>query len=122
MLGTAILAAGGAIGLTVLGPLIVKLAFGASYVPVTTAVLPWYAWAMVPLSLANALVNNLLARSKFRIVPILVILAVAYGFALTHFHDHLTTVLKTLGVFNLLLLAACAWFTWRDKVEMEQKV
>ena len=117
MLGTVILAAGGAVGLTVVGPLFVKIAFGASYVPVTTKVLPWYAWAMVPLSLANALANNLLARSQFRIVPVLVLLAVAYGVALTQFHDSLIMVLKTLGIFNLLLLAACAWFTWREKVK-----
>jgi O-antigen/teichoic acid export membrane protein len=115
MLGTVILAAGGAVGLTALGPWLVKFAFKPSYVPVATAVLPWYAWAMVPLSLANALVNNLLARSQFRIVPVLVLLAVAYGMALTHFHDSLITVLKTLGVFNLLLLAASGWFTWLEK-------
>jgi O-antigen/teichoic acid export membrane protein len=114
MVGTVVLAAGGALGLTVLGPWVVKFAFKASYVPVATAVLPWYAWAMVPLSLANVLVNNLLARSRFGIVPALVILAVAYGIALMYFHDSLTTVLKTLGVFNLLLLAVCGWFTWRD--------
>ena len=29
--------------------------------------------------------------------------------------DSLVTVLKTLGVFNLLLLAVCAWFTWGAK-------
>jgi O-antigen/teichoic acid export membrane protein len=115
LLGTGILAAGGALGLTILGPWIIKFAFKDSYVRVAAAVLPWYAWAMVPLSLANALVNNLLARSQFRIVPVLVVLAAAYGFALTQFHGSLITVLKTLGVFNLLLLAACGWFTWRDK-------
>lgn len=113
MLGTILLAAGGALGLTVLGPFIIRIAFKASYVPVASAILPWYAWAMVPLSLANALVNNLLARSHFRIVPLLLLLAIGYGVALTHFHDSLITVLKTLGLFNLLLLAACAWFTWR---------
>lgn len=121
MAGTAILAAGGAVGLTVLGPFVIRLAFKESYVPVAAAILPWYAWAMVPLSLANALVNNLLARSQFRIVPVLILLAVVYGFALTYFHDSLITVLKTLGIFNVLLLAACGWFTWRDKVAMEQK-
>ena len=121
MFGTLILAAGGAVGLTVLGPFVVRMAFTPSYVPVATAILPWYAWAMVPLSLANALVNNLLARSQFRIVPSLIILAVAYGFALTYFHDSLITVLKTLGVFNLLLLAVCGWYTWRDKVAAGQK-
>ena len=115
LLGTGILAAGGALGLTVLGPWIIKHVFTVEFVPVAAAVLPWYAWAMVPLSLANALVNNLLARSQFRIVPVLVALAVAYGFALTQFHGSLITVLKTLGIFNVLLFAVCGWFTWRDK-------
>jgi len=113
LLGTALLAAGGAIGLTVLGPWVIRFAFKDSYVAVASAVLPWYAWAMVPLALANVLINNLLARSQFRIVPALVILAVAYGIALTQFHSSLITVLKTLGIFNLLLLAVSLWFTWR---------
>ena len=113
--GTGILAACGAIGLTVLGPWIIKFVFKASFVQVAAAVLPWYAWAMVPLALANALVNNLLARLDFRVVPVLVILAAGYAVALTQFHSSLITVLKTLGVFNLLLLAACGWFTWRTK-------
>jgi O-antigen/teichoic acid export membrane protein len=120
--GTAILAAGGAVGLTVLGPWVVKFAFKPSYVPVATAVLPWYAWAMVPLSLANALVNNLLARSQFRIVPVLVFLAIAYGVALTQFHASLVMVLQTLGIFNVLLLAACAWYTWRDQRETASRL
>ena len=117
LLGTGILSAGGAVGLTVLGPWIIRLVYKASYVEVAAAVLPWYAWAMVPLSLAFALVNNLLARSRFRIVPVLVLLAAGYGFALTRFHDSLITVLKTLGAFNLLLFGACVWFTWGVKEE-----
>lgn len=112
LLGTGILAAGGALGLTILGPWIIKLVYSKTYVSVAAKVLPWYAWAMVPLSLSYALVNNLLARSQFGIVPVLVVLAVAYGIALTHFHDSLITVLKTLGFFNLLMLAACVWFTF----------
>jgi len=114
MLGTAVLAAGGALGLTLLGPWVVKFAFTQEYVRPATQVLPWYAWAMVPLSLANALANNLLARAQFRIVPVLLLLAGAYGVALTYYHDSLIMVLQTLGVFNLLLLAACVWFTWRE--------
>jgi O-antigen/teichoic acid export membrane protein len=112
LLGTGILAAGGALGLCLLGPWVVRLAYSQDYVSVASAVLPWYAWAMVPLALAYALVNNLLARSQFRIVPVLLLLAAAYGIALTQFHDTLITVLKTLGVFNLLLLGVCAWFTF----------
>ncbi len=111
LLGTGILAAGGALGLTILGPWVIRLAYSKDYVSVAAAVLPWYAWAMVPLALAYALVNNLLARSQFRIVPVLMLLAAAYGIALTQFHDSLITVLKTLGAFNLLLLGTCVWFT-----------
>ena len=94
LLGTAILAAGGALGLTILGPWVIKLAYSKEYVSVAAAVLPWYAWAMVPLSLAYALVNNLMARSRFRVVPVLLLLAVAYGIALSQFHDSLVTVLQ----------------------------
>jgi O-antigen/teichoic acid export membrane protein len=111
LLGTGLLAAGGALGLTILGPWVIRLIYSKDYVSVAAAVLPWYAWAMVPLSLAYALVNHLLARGQFRIVPVLLLLAAAYGIALTQFHDSLIMVLKTLGAFNLLLLGASAWFT-----------
>jgi O-antigen/teichoic acid export membrane protein len=114
LLGTGLLAAGGALGLTILGPWIIRLIYSKDYVSVAASVLPWYAWAMVPLSLAYALVNNLLARSQFRIVPVLLLLAAAYAVALTQFHGTLITVLKTLGAFNLLLLGASAWFTLRS--------
>jgi O-antigen/teichoic acid export membrane protein len=112
MIGTAILAASGALGLWLVGPCVVKLVFKPSYVQVASSVLPWYAWAMVPLSLANVLIYDLLARASYRVVPALVILAAVYGTALTHFHDSLVMVLQTLGVSNLLLLGVCAWFTW----------
>jgi O-antigen/teichoic acid export membrane protein len=122
LLGTAILAAGGAAGLGLLGPWIVKLIYQDSYLQVASSVLPWYAWAMVPLALANVLINNLLARANFRIVPALAVLAAAYGVALAVVGRHagnltdpqvgLRMMLQTLGAFNLLLLAVCAAFTW----------
>jgi O-antigen/teichoic acid export membrane protein len=112
LIGTLVLAAGGALGLCILGPWVVRFVYSEAYVKIATSVMPWYAGAMVPLSLANVLINNLLARSHFRVVPALVVLAAAYAFALTQFHDSLVTVLKTMGVCNLLLLGICAWFTW----------
>ena len=115
MTGTFILASGGAIGLWVLGPWIVRFMFTAEYVQDATILLPWYAGAVVPLTLANVLLNNLLARSLFKVVPALCVLAVAYPFALNHFHDSPVTVIKTLGCCNLLLLAICAWYTWVEK-------
>ena len=117
LLGSGVLAACGALGLTVLAPWVIKFVFKESFVKVAAAVLPWYAWAMVPLALANALVNNLLARADFRIVPVLVVLAAGYAFALTQFHASLVMVLQTLGVFNLLLFTVCAWFTWGAKAK-----
>jgi hypothetical protein len=112
LLGTGVLATCGALGLWVLGPWVVKLVWGAQYVAVASKVLPWYAGAMVPLSLANVLLSNLLARSSFRVVPAAVMVAVAYGFALTRFHSTQVAVLQTLGVFSLLFFAVCAWYTF----------
>jgi len=112
LLGTGLLATCGAVGLWVLGPWVVKLVWGADYVQVATKVLPWYAGAMVPLSLANVLLSNLLARSSFRVVPAAVVVAVAYGFALTRFHNTQVAVLQTLSVFSLVLLAVCPWYTF----------
>ena len=110
--GTAILAAGGATGLCVLGPWVVKIVYPPGYVQPTSALLLWYAWAMVPFSVANVLLNNLLARSLFKVVPPLCVLAVAYAFALTRFHDTPVMVIRTLCVGNSLMLAICAWYTW----------
>jgi hypothetical protein len=51
---------------------------------------------------------------------------VAYGFTLpvmlNHFPGKLEVVLQTLGVFNLLLFGACAWFAWgvKDKSKPEE--
>jgi len=118
VLGTAVLAICGGLGLWLVGPVAVKIVFKSSYVAATTALLPWYAAAMVPLALANVLVNDLLARNRFGVVPWMVLLAVGYGFALPwvlgRFHS-LQAVLQTLGIFNLLLFAACAWFAWGMK-------
>ena len=116
LLGTAVLAICGAVGLCLVGPIVVKIIYSAQYVAATTKLLPWYAGAMIPLALANVLANDLLARAKFGVVLPMVIVAAAYGVALPlmlhHFPGHMEVALQTLGVFNLLLFATCAWFTW----------
>lgn len=115
VLGTAILSICGGLGLWLIGPLAIKIVYKSSYLG-AAHLIPWYAGAMVPLALANVLVNDLLARSRFGVVPFMVLLAVAYGFTLpwmlNHFPGHIEVVLQTLGVFNLLLFAVCAWFMW----------
>jgi len=119
LLGTAILAIGGAAGLCLVGPIVVKLAFKPEYVAETMKLLPWYAGAMIPLALANVLANDLMARARFKAVPLMVLVAVAYGFtlpAMLHkFPGRMEVVLQTLGAFNLLLFAICAWFTFLSR-------
>ncbi|MGO8765155.1 MAG: hypothetical protein ACLQSR_08495 [Limisphaerales bacterium] len=122
LLGTATLAVVCAAGLCVVGPTAVKIIFKSGYVTETTALLPWYAGAMIPLALANVLVNDLLARGKFRIVPFLVALAATYGCALPmmlhKYCGHAPDVkvmemaLQLLGGFNLLLLGCAVWFSF----------
>jgi O-antigen/teichoic acid export membrane protein len=117
LLGTGILAVAGAISLSILGPFIVRIVSGKEFVEVASSLLPWYAGAMVPLSLANVLLNNLMARSSFRAVPLICLLVIGYGFALTQFHETPVSVLKTLTFFSVLVLAVCAWFNWQFQRE-----
>jgi O-antigen/teichoic acid export membrane protein len=113
LLGTAVLAVCGAAGLCIVGPFVVKLIYTQAYVMMTVKLLPWYAGAMIPLALANVLVNDLMARGKFKIVLPMVLLTVAYGFTLPFmlhtFPGRMEVALQTLGAFNLMLLAICAW-------------
>ncbi|HTL59419.1 MAG TPA: lipid II flippase MurJ [Candidatus Limnocylindrales bacterium] len=113
LMGTGLLAVTGALGLWLVGPWVVRLIYKPEFVQVASSILPWYAFAMVPLSLANVLLNNLLARpdSKWGLALSVFLLSVAYMIGLTEFHTSLVTVLKTVGAFNLLLLGLCGWFS-----------
>lgn len=125
LIGTAILAICCTAGLCLVGPLAVKIIFKSGYVAETTALLPWYAGAMIPLALGNVLVNDLMARGKFKIVAPLVILAAGYGFTLpamlrAHFGhapdvDVMKMALQILGGFNLVMLALAVGFSFFNK-------
>jgi len=78
---TALLGAAAALFFTIFPRLPLQIAYAPSYL-VVAPLLPWFAWCMLPLTLANVLVNNLLAREKFGLVPWLVILTVAYTITL----------------------------------------
>jgi O-antigen/teichoic acid export membrane protein len=127
MLGTAVLGVAGALGLSLLGPWVLGIIYKKTYIAVASKILPWYVSAMVPLGVANVLLNNLLARPASKLLPAgcVFLVSVGYVIALTQFHgnpggnpvDGLVTVLKTMGVFNLIALAVCAGFT-RFKAEV----
>lgn len=126
VVGTGLLTACGALGLLLVGPLVVKIVFKSSDVAATVALLPWYGGAMIPLGLANVLVNDLLARSRFGVVLPMAVLAILYGFTLVfmlhRFPGHIVVVLQTLAAFNTLLLAVCAWFRWGVKGQTAKSV
>jgi O-antigen/teichoic acid export membrane protein len=112
LIGTLILSAGAAAGLSVLGFIPVKIMYPPEYLKPVTSLLPWYAWALVPLSVGNVLLNNLLAHGHFKVVPGLCIVAVGYGFALAHFHQTPVMVIQVMALADLALTAVCAWYTW----------
>lgn len=117
VIGTGVLTAVGALGLWLVGPIVVKVFFTRSVVAATMALLPWYGGAMIPLALANVVVNDLMARSRFGIVPAMLLIAAAYSVTLVYmlhrFPGHLEIVLQTLAAFNTLLLAVCLLFRWK---------
>ena len=95
-----------------------------------TPLVPWFAWALVPLILANVLLSNLLARERFAVVPWTLLIVLAYGATLLVLKPRLLqldamaafrTVVQTLGCFSLLLFALTVLFTWRDKIQGARK-
>ena len=93
--------------------------YGTSYLEISAPLIPWFAWCMLPLTLATVLINSLMAHSQFKAVPWLVAVAAGYGTTLyvllQRHHDDFKPVIQTIGVFGLLLLAVCSWFTWGVK-------
>jgi O-antigen/teichoic acid export membrane protein len=114
---TALITAGvgvlGAIGLTLLPELPLRFLANGAHVGFAWMV-PWFAWCLLPLPIAHVLINNLLACERYAAVPWLAAVAVAYGIALRIHHETFTDVIKTLGLFGLLLVAVCVVFTIRQ--------
>ena len=88
---------------------------------------PWFAWALLPLMLAMVLANNWLAQERFAVVKWLTLAAALYCCALwllrPHFLDLEPLVafkglLATLGSANLLLLGVTVFYSIRDQVQV----
>lgn len=75
---------------------------------------PWFVWGMLPLTLANVLIWNLLARARYAIVPWLMVVMAAYCTAMSYCQNSLLSVVQNLGVFSLITLGVAAWFTWKQ--------
>ena len=81
---------------------------------------PWFAWALLPLTVANVLVQNILARGRFRAVPWLVLVPCVYAACFASKRracltmkpfDAFIRVIQTFGCASLLLCALAAWFS-----------
>jgi hypothetical protein len=112
LLLTAVLAVAAGVGLSLFGALPARMVFGLDRVSGTMAIIPWFAAALVPLSMANVLVNGLLAKSDLRVVPWLACLAVGYAVTLWLRHPSLPAVLQTLAIFTTALFLIGVVFTW----------
>jgi O-antigen/teichoic acid export membrane protein len=125
--GTALLAGLGALVCTVLPWLPLRiLHFNKPDLWVSAELVPWFMWAMLPVTLANVLTSNLLAQQRFWAVPWLIAIAVAYGFNLRSYLSEAALILPhfavfkgvifRLGVFSSLLLLVSLIFTlWPRK-------
>ena len=111
---TALAGAGAAVLCTMFPELPLRAAqFDASYLKVSAPLVPWFAWCMLPLTLATVLLNSLMAQSQFRAVPWVVAVAAGYGVTLYLRHETFIQVIQTIGIFGMLLLAVTVWFTYR---------
>jgi O-antigen/teichoic acid export membrane protein len=136
LIGTAVLGGVAALACTILPELPLRIMYFRSPQFWKSAMLvPWFMWCLLPVTVANVLVTNLLARERFAVVPWLVLVAIGYALALFKYANNAGTlvtaspagtdllgpsfsafkhIVQILGVFSLLLLAVSALFTWRD--------
>jgi len=82
---------------------------------------PWFAWSILFLVLANVLVQSLLARERFAIVPWLVVIAAGFAVGLWWIQpklpgmepmDAFRRVVQVLSAACVALLGTAVWFTW----------
>ena len=112
LLTTAALAGLGAIFVAYILPFGLRLFFKGAFIS-GIPLLPPFAVSMAVLTVANVLINNLLAREKFQVVPWLILVVGAYALTLLKFHTSVEQVIYTLGGFSVLMTGVALFFTWR---------
>lgn len=122
LLATLLAGGAAAIACTILPGLPLSVVYDKTYFFASAPLVPWFAWAMLPLTLSMVLANALLAHSRFSVVPWLLAIAIGYGVTLLLQLDFrygtFKTVIQTLGIFSTLMLVVCAWFTWGGKLRV----
>ncbi len=109
---TALTGTGAAVVCSIFPRLPLSIVYDRSFLAVSAPLVPWFAWCMLPLTLANVLLYSLMARSCYAAVPWLLCVAIGYGAALCFWHDTFKMVIQIIGIFGLILLGVCAWFSF----------
>jgi O-antigen/teichoic acid export membrane protein len=113
------------LGCTILPKLPLRLMyFGNPEMWKAAPLVPWFAWALLPLTVANVLVQNILARGRFKAVLWLALVPPAYTAALCwqapslvgmNSFDAFIRVIQTLGVASTVLCLVAAWFSRKPR-------
>ena len=84
LMGTAILGGMAALACTLLPDLPLRILYFRDQVKYVHAapLVPWFAWCMLAFAMAGVLINNLIAREQYAVVPWLVAIAAVYAVAL----------------------------------------
>jgi O-antigen/teichoic acid export membrane protein len=75
---------------------------------------PIYVWCLIPLTLANVLLNNLLARKRYGVVVPLLVIVLGYWIALRRFNASPKEIILTLGCAATCALLVTAFYTWKS--------
>ncbi|HEY3913156.1 MAG TPA: lipopolysaccharide biosynthesis protein [Verrucomicrobiae bacterium] len=111
------------IGCTILPKLPLRLMyFSNPHMWEAAPLVPWYAWSLLPLTVANVLVQNILAQGRYRAIPWLLLAPAGYAVALYLQKPILiqmppfqafVRVIQTLGLSSAFLCAMAALFSRR---------
>lgn len=122
VVATASIALAAALFCTVLPKLPLQIMFFTKPEIVKAHVLiPWFMWAMIPVTMYNLLVNYLIARARYGIIVWAAVLPVAYALTLNNFFKHTTLApfeafrggLQILMGFSSAMLAVAAFYVIR---------
>lgn len=75
---------------------------------------PLFAWSLLPLAVASLLINNLLARERYGVVPWMLLVPVSYFLTLHYWHPSLRSVVQSLGIHSVAVLLLLLVFTWKE--------
>ena len=128
LIGTAMLGIVAALICTLLPSLPLRIMFfNKPDLWASAQLVPWFMWCMLPVTLANVLIADLLAKQRFQVVFWAVLTAICYGISIDYYltnvpkADHFAAfkgVILRLGISSSLLLAVSAAYSYRARKQV----